>query len=87
MENFRFRFLLIFLQSIQRQYWAHPASYGIGIGGSFREVKQTELKCGRSTPSSSDFNKAWVYKLRLYECTFIVMTKMYALYYTVSICQ
>jgi hypothetical protein len=66
---------------------AHRASYGIDTGGSFREVKQTELKGTLSRPSSYDVNKAWGYKLHLYECTFIVLTKMYALHYTVSVCR
>ena len=65
----------------------HPASYGIGIGGLFPKVKQTEVKGSRFPPSIYDVKKAWGYKLYLYECSFIVLTNMYALHYTVSVCQ
>jgi hypothetical protein len=40
---------------------AHPASYPMGIGGSFPEVKQTGREADHSPPSSAEVKKEWSY--------------------------
>jgi hypothetical protein len=37
----------------------HPASYPMGIGGSFPEVKAADREADRSFPSSTEVKNAW----------------------------
>jgi hypothetical protein len=45
------------LPVVQAGCLAHPASYSIGIGISFFEVKQSECEADHSPPTGTDFSK------------------------------
>jgi hypothetical protein len=55
---------------IQTGRVAHPASYQMGNGGSFFEIKPSERDADHSFPSSAEVKNAWRYtstSLRLHD--------------------
>jgi hypothetical protein len=47
--------------SVQTGSEAHPTSYTMGTGGSFRGVKRPGREAGHSPPTSAEVKKMWTY--------------------------
>jgi hypothetical protein len=56
----RYKVLSLF-QVIQTGSGAHPASYPMGTGGSFLEVKRLEHEADHSPPASAEVKNIWTY--------------------------
>jgi hypothetical protein len=51
----------LFINVVKTGFGAHPASYPVGIAGSFPGVKRPVREAGHSNPTSPKVKKIWVY--------------------------
>jgi hypothetical protein len=49
------------LHTIQTGPGVHPASYPMGTGGSFPEVKRPRREADHTAPTSAEGKKMWIY--------------------------